>query len=112
MSKTIRNTKRAMTWLQTKPSYDDLLDKIKDIKQHMKRHGSDHPSYLDFSSALFLLEQEKARYVKRGDHLQVGFDFGVVDDIPTKKDKVYSTYKDKAARDSVYKKLQSEQESL
>jgi len=110
----MRNTKKAMIWLQGKPSFDEIVEKIASIEKHIENCGSNHPSHKDFKGALFLLQQEESKMRKSDKHLQRGFNFGDMDISPLGSNEVAEVkqYATKAERDAVFQALRKQMNSL
>lgn len=110
----MRNTKKAMTWLQGKPTFDEVIEKIASIEKHIENCGSNHPSHKDFKGALFLLKQEEKKMRKSDKHLQRGLDFGEMDTSPLGSSDVTEVkqYASKAERDAVFRTLRNQMDNL
>ncbi len=117
--KFMRNTKKAMTWLQSKPSYDDLIIKISDIEKHIERCGVSHPLHSDFKNALFLLRQEEIKLKKSDGHLQRGLnfdDFELEDAVASPQNNratpEIKPYTSRENRDAVFRTLRQQMDSI
>jgi len=116
----MRNAKRAMSWLQGKPCFDDIVKKIAEVESHIAQCGESHPLHSDFTNALFLLKEAERRHKKTGNHHQRTMDFSDDDSEPVKKRAskkhvqlhTVITPTSTARRDKVYQSLRRELESL
>jgi deoxyadenosine/deoxycytidine kinase len=110
----LRNTKKTMVWIKSEPSYDQIVEKIEFVKNHINKCGEFHPSI----SALFLLKQEALRLSAMKDHMQRDLfdDLGSAEkanaksnNLPSKKADVYAS---SVARDNVFKGFKEELKKL